>query len=276
MRNIFKTLLFFILAVGFGQNNDATKRDSILIKEKKTKIAQDSTQTSYNLIFTSVDISAIPPGGMNEFRKYVGQSFRLPEVNNSTIGKVITKFTVCNDGSICDIQVINESPADLGLGEEVKRILNQSGNWKPAQKNETLNIVKIIDLAIDIFTEPYVKFVSKEEEIIAKFDRTQLIRVITNLVKNAIQAIKHVENPTVLIDVYSTQEDVIITVTDNGCGISEENKEKVFEPKFTTKTSGMGLGLAMIKNIIEAYDGAISFTSKEGVGTVFSVILPKT
>ena len=145
----------------------------------------------------------------------------------------------------------------------------------PAQKNETLNIVKIIDLAIDIFTEPYVKFVSKEEEIIAKFDRTQLIRVITNLVKNAIQAIKHVENPTVLIDVYSTQEDVIITVTDNGCGISEENKEKVFEPKFTTKTSGMGLGLAMIKKIVETYEGSISFTSIENKGTTFKVTFPK-
>jgi len=145
----------------------------------------------------------------------------------------------------------------------------------PAQKNETLNIVKIIDLAIDIFTEPYVKFVSKEEEIIAKFDRTQLIRVITNLVKNAIQAIKHVENPTVLIDVYSTQENVIITVTDNGCGISEENKEKVFEPKFTTKTSGMGLGLAMIKKIVETYEGSISFTSIENKGTTFKVTFPK-
>ena len=99
--------------------------------------------------------------------------------------------------------------------------------------------------------------------------------MITNLVKNAIQAIKHVENPTVLIDVYSTQENVIITVTDNGCGISEENKEKVFEPKFTTKTSGMGLGLAMIKKIVETYEGSISFTSIENKGTTFKVTFPK-
>ncbi len=171
MRNIFKTLLFFILAVGFGQNNDAPKRDSILIKEKKTKIAQDSTQTSYNLIFTSVDISAIPPGGMNEFRKYVGQSFRLPEVNNSTIGKVITKFTVCNDGSICDIQVINESPADLGLGEEVKRILNQSGNWKPAQKNETaVSSYYTLPIAIQITASDIPQPAVKENDSTSKKD----------------------------------------------------------------------------------------------------------
>ncbi|MDA9363354.1 ATP-binding protein, partial [Polaribacter sp.] len=46
--------------------------------------------------------------------------------------------------------------------------------------------------------------------------------------------------------------------------------------KFTTKSSGMGLGLPMIKNIVEAYGGSISFTSKEGIGTVFTVIIPKT
>ncbi len=99
MKNIFTTLLFLNLVVGFGQNNDAPKEDAKFIKEKTSTIAQDSTQSNYNLIFTSVDISAIPPGGMNEFRKYVGQSFRLPEVNKTTIGKVTTKFTVCNDGS---------------------------------------------------------------------------------------------------------------------------------------------------------------------------------
>ena len=145
----------------------------------------------------------------------------------------------------------------------------------PAQKNEMLNIVEVIDLATEIFTEPYVKFVSTEKEIIAKFDRTQLIRVITNLVKNAIQALKEVEHPKILIDVYSEKSDVIITVTDNGCGITEEYKEKVFEPKFTTKSSGMGLGLPMIKKIIETYGGTIKFTSVKDKGTTFKVTFPK-
>ena len=59
-------------------------------------------------------------------------------------------------------------------------------------------------------------------------------------------------------------------------GISKENKHLIFEPKFTTKTSGMGLGLPMIKKIIETYEGSISFTSEENVGTIFTVILPKS
>ena len=64
-------------------------------------------------------------------------------------------------------------------------------------------------------------------------------------------------------------------MSDNGLGITDENKPKIFEPKFTTKTSGMGLGLAMVKNIVETYKGSITFTSEEEKGTVFTVIFPK-
>ncbi len=146
----------------------------------------------------------------------------------------------------------------------------------PAQKKEVLNVVHIVKLALDIFNEHYITFYLEEEEIIAKFDRTQLIRVVTNLVKNGIQAIpEDSENPKIEVRVFSEGDTVNITVEDNGSGISEENKAKVFEPKFTTKTSGMGLGLAMVKNIVETYNGSITFTSQHGKGTTFMVALPK-
>ena len=145
----------------------------------------------------------------------------------------------------------------------------------PAQKSEMLNVVETVDLALDIFTERYISFSSNKEEIIAQFDRTQLIRIVTNLVKNAIQAIPDEVDPSIQVEVIENGTNVCITVSDNGQGISEENKSKIFEPKFTTKTSGMGLGLAMIKNIIEAYNGTITFTSVEGVGTTFKVEFPK-
>lgn len=145
----------------------------------------------------------------------------------------------------------------------------------PAQKNEMLNIVEVVNLALDIFTEDYISFTSKEKEVIAKFDRTQLIRVVTNLVKNAIQAISEEQEPKIMVSVYSQNNTVFITVEDNGDGISEENKPMVFEPKFTTKSSGMGLGLPMLKKIIETYNGSITFTSQEGEGTTFIVSFPK-
>lgn len=145
----------------------------------------------------------------------------------------------------------------------------------PAQQNETLNVVKIVKLALEIFNESYIKFESSEDEIITKMDRTQLIRVITNLVKNAIQAIpEDTENPSVKVNVEKDNGFVKISVTDNGIGISSENQYKVFEPKFTTKTSGMGLGLGIIKNIVENYNGNITFESTPNVGTTFRVNLP--
>lgn len=146
----------------------------------------------------------------------------------------------------------------------------------PAQKSEVLNVAHIVKLALDIFNEHYITFYSEDEKVIAKFDRTQLIRVVTNLVKNGIQAIpEDSKNPKIEVRVFSKNEMVNITVEDNGIGITDENKNKVFEPKFTTKTSGMGLGLAMVKNIVETYEGSITFTSQQGIGTIFTVAFPK-
>ncbi len=145
----------------------------------------------------------------------------------------------------------------------------------PIQKKEQIEIISVIKFALDIFSEEYIKYHPEEEELYANLDKTQLIRVITNLVKNAIQATENQENPIIEVKVSSEEKNLIISVSDNGKGISEDLKELIFEPKFTTKTSGMGLGLAMIKSIIEAYDGSISFSSEEGIGTVFKVVLTK-
>ncbi|WP_299223748.1 ATP-binding protein [uncultured Psychroserpens sp.] len=146
----------------------------------------------------------------------------------------------------------------------------------PAQQNESLNVVNIVKLGLDIFSEDYILFTSEDEEILANFDRTQLIRVVTNLVKNSIQSISdNNKAPKIIVHVGSLNNEVIITVADNGIGISEDNKSKVFEPKFTTKSSGMGLGLAMVKNIVETYKGNITFTSQQNVGTTFKVTFPK-
>jgi len=145
----------------------------------------------------------------------------------------------------------------------------------PAQQNETLNVVDVVELTLDIFNEDYIRFIADEEEIVSKIDRTQLIRVITNLVKNAIQSIpENQETKMVLVNIKRELNQVIIAVTDNGIGIASGDSNRIFEPKFTTKSSGMGLGLSIIKNIIENYNGTINFESNEVKGTTFIVSLP--
>ncbi|HEY0092449.1 MAG TPA: ATP-binding protein, partial [Flavobacterium sp.] len=145
----------------------------------------------------------------------------------------------------------------------------------PAQQNENLNVVAVVDLALDIFNEDFITFESQEKEIISKMDRTQLIRVITNLVKNAIQAIpENQEDKSVVVTIKKSEKNVLIEVKDNGNGIEPQNINRIFEPKFTTKSSGMGLGLGIIKNIIENYKGTITFETEFGKGTTFTVCLP--
>src|SRR5690606_20917689 len=88
----------------------------------------------------------------------------------------------------------------------------------PAQQDETLNVVKITKLALDIFNEDFIYFFSEEEVVRARFDRTQLIRVITNLIKNSIQSIEQKKPVEPRIEVVvKTEENVVnILVTDNG------------------------------------------------------------
>ncbi len=145
----------------------------------------------------------------------------------------------------------------------------------PAQQNELINVVEVVSLGLEIFNENYIHFESTKKEIFMLMDRTQLIRIITNLVKNATQAITDENpNPSVFISVSEENSNVKIEVKDNGIGISDENKMYVFEPKFTTKNSGMGLGLGIIKKIIENYNGTITFESEQNKGTTFTVLLP--
>jgi nitrogen fixation/metabolism regulation signal transduction histidine kinase len=66
----------------------------------------------------------------------------------------------------------------------------------------------------------------------------------------------------------------MISVTDNGQGITIENRERIFEPYFTGKTDGIGLGLAMVKRIVEEHDGQISARNSESGGARFDIVLP--
>ena len=144
----------------------------------------------------------------------------------------------------------------------------------PTQKNEKIDLIKTIKLALDIFNEKDIVYEPREKSIEVIIDRTSLIRIITNLVKNSIQATKSIEIPKINVLVYQNDKNAIIDVTDNGVGIPLKLKEKIFEPRFTTKSKGMGLGLSIIKNLVTAHSGKITFTSKKGK-TTFRISFPK-
>ena len=106
-------------------------------------------------------------------------------------------------------------------------------------------------------------------------DREQMMRVFNNLIKNAIQSIPEDRIGDIYIVLEATESLAIVKIVDNGEGIPEDKREQVFQPSFTTKNSGMGLGLAMSKNIVETANGRIWFETEEGNGTTFFVELPR-
>ncbi|MEZ4915326.1 MAG: HAMP domain-containing sensor histidine kinase [Chitinophagales bacterium] len=105
-------------------------------------------------------------------------------------------------------------------------------------------------------------------------DKNQLNRVFHNLVKNAIQAIADEKEGVIVVNVYQEGVNAVVSVLDNGSGIPLEKQDKVFIPNFTTKSSGMGLGLAISKNIIEQCKGDIFFEDNPAGGTIFYVKIP--
>ena len=143
----------------------------------------------------------------------------------------------------------------------------------PAQKNENIDIISTTKLALEIFNEKNISFESKIDLLKVKIDRTTLIRIITNLVKNSIQATDNVNQAKIIVRIKKARDKAIIEIEDNGIGISRKNRDKIFEPKFTTKSKGMGLGLSIIKNLVTNYNGEIDFKSTKGK-TTFKIELP--
>jgi len=105
-------------------------------------------------------------------------------------------------------------------------------------------------------------------------DPEQLSRVFINLLKNAMQSIPEEREGKIGISLKTGGGLVRVKVVDNGKGIPVELGDKLFQPNFTTKSSGMGMGLAIVKNIIENAGGSISFETELGKGTTFIVELP--
>ena len=146
----------------------------------------------------------------------------------------------------------------------------------PTQQGEKLNIVKAVRLSLKIFKEKHIVFESENDKLIVVIDRPQIVRIMTNLIKNAVQACESKKSPTIKVSIKKLSKSVRIIVKDNGAGIPENIRKNIFQPNFTTKSGGMGLGLGMVKNLVNSYEGKIDFESKINKGTSFTITFPLT
>ena len=151
----------------------------------------------------------------------------------------------------------------------------------PTAYNEEFNLSELVQSVFQLFKEEGQHNESIELTLDCQnpsarvfADKNQLMRVLNNLLKNAIQAIPEHTNGSIHLQLRTDNKKAVISVQDNGTGISEERKKRIFVPYFTTKSSGSGIGLAMCKNIVEQANGSIYFETQEGVGTTFFVEIP--
>lgn len=122
--------------------------------------------------------------------------------------------------------------------------------------------------------EANIRLQTTDEQLKVYTDKNQLLRMLNNLIKNALEAIPDDRQPLITLSLKKENDKALIVVNDNGSGIDESIRQKIFSPYFTTKGSGTGLGLAMTKKMVEFWKGRIGFETEENVGTSFFIELP--
>lgn len=148
----------------------------------------------------------------------------------------------------------------------------------PVSKPEVINLEDAITHAIDLYSNyehVRIYYNNYAENTYVKADYKHLIRVFNNILDNAVYAIPKERTGEIRIRIDEKEGNLIVSLADNGRGIPVEERENIFSPSFTTKSSGMGLGLTMVKNIVNNSGGHIWFDSVENEGSTFYVELPQ-
>ncbi len=147
----------------------------------------------------------------------------------------------------------------------------------PRANNQQIKLNDLVESVHDLFKESEntdILLHLADEQFYVFADKNHLMRVLNNMIKNAVEAIPDSRKGKIEVSLDKEEEMAVIKVKDNGVGIPDEMKKRVFVPNFTTKNSGTGLGLAISKNIIESVSGKIYFETEKDVGTTFFVKLP--
>lgn len=166
--------------------------------------------------------------------------------------------------------------------DNLSRIAVEFSNFAKMPQTEfvTVDIMEVIQRAVTLFgssvnTVLTIHNATEHSQLFVLGDKDQLLSTFNNLLKNSVEAAfsrkKHLIKISLEIDPEGT---LVIVVEDNGMGIPADVIPKIFQPNFTTKSSGTGLGLAFVKKTIESMNGTISFTTTENVGTAFTIVLP--
>lgn len=149
----------------------------------------------------------------------------------------------------------------------------------PEARPEELVLGDLLQLAVGLYRndeQVEVSLSMPEERILVYCDHSQVLRMLTNLLENAKQAIPEDRKGMIAVTLHADDGKATISVKDNGQGIAPDVAARIFQPYFTTRSSGTGLGLAMTRKMIEFWKGEIWFETEEGQGTTFHIMLPRS
>jgi two-component system nitrogen regulation sensor histidine kinase NtrY len=163
--------------------------------------------------------------------------------------------------------------------EELKGMVNEFSNFArmPASQPSPNHLNEIIRETLVLFQEAHKKirfeFIPQDLPILS-IDRDQMKRVMINLIKNGLAAVGGEGEIKIQTSYDPTLQMVLLEVSDNGCGIPDEDKGRLFEPYFSTKKTGTGLGLTIVNAIIADHNGYIRVRDNKPTGTTFLIELP--
>ena len=205
------------------------------------------------------------------------------DFNNYLMG-ILGNASIANNllpGNSSVRRIVNDIiDAANGASELAEQLLTYAGQRTPT--NTLFCVTDLLHetckLARSSIAENVCLELNAEESIELAADRIQLRQMVINLIINAAQATGSKPGRVVVSlesrDTAEQTREAIITVADDGCGMSAETQASLFDPFFSTKVSGRGLGLAIVHRIVQEHDGAITVDSEPGKGTTFTVVLP--
>ena len=235
---------------------------------EKTKIKNSELIKANNKLLQYEKMAAI-----GEVTSEIAHEIRNPLVSIGGFARALFDKFEKNDENYEIIKVIVNETARLE--NILNNVLNYAriNNYKPSLRpicdaiNEALKLLEYQKLEKNL----EINLITEEKKIYITYDYEKFIQVFFNLIKNAIQA--SYKDDKIDIIVKKIERNILIRIKDYGCGIKEENLDSIFNPFFTTKSNGIGLGLSIVKQIINNHNGDIFFITEENKGTEFIITL---
>lgn len=205
--------------------------------------------------------------------------------------EIISKLTheLKNPLSVCNgyLEMIKNSDEESKekylqiIKSEIKRSLNILSNYSNKKLNiEKIDLIELCKDIKDLFDLYFLKHNTKlsilnSEKIYIEGDYNKLKQVLINIIKNSYEAKKYNNKLLITIKTISLKNKVKIIIRDNGCGMNDNELQRIYDNYYTTKENGNGIGIPYIKEIINLHNGIVKYYSKKNIGTKVIIELPK-